>query len=148
MAGRHSLGASIIRQSMPRVAFAAHKGGPWAACGESVRAALRGIAGRVRIDAEFLDLAGDGVAAKAQQLRSLYPTVAGRMHRAADQHALELTLQTLVDLAGRFRQQPIGFGPSAWVQLPRLGEASPGSRISGGRSASSTTWPGAMTVSQ
>lgn len=59
---------------------------------------------RIGIDTEFLNLARNRVAPKAQQLGSLDSPVACCMHRPADQHALELSQQALVDFAGRFRE--------------------------------------------
>jgi hypothetical protein len=96
---------------------------------------------------ELLDLAGNGVATDAERLRGLDPPATGVRQRAVDQDPLESLRQLLMHLPGVANQQAVHRLASALSQSS-LAAAGDASRSSGGRSATSTSCPGAMTVSQ
>src|ERR1043166_897822 len=64
--------------------------------------------GLVIVDAELLDLAGNGVAAHAEEIGGLDAPARGALERLGDERALELTRKSVEDPGFAARQTALG----------------------------------------
>src|SRR5690606_19819153 len=100
---------------------------PWRASAVGSHSAfllLVRVAAAAFVHAQVLDLAADGVAADAEQLRRLDAAPAGRGERAPDERALELAREAVEDLARAGGDQAVGFGRQPFD--PARGRLAPG----------------------
>jgi hypothetical protein len=103
---------------------------------------------RIRIlEPQLLDLAGDGVAADPEQLGRLNTPPAGGGQGTPDEDALEILAQRSKTSPGFWARERSASAIRASPQLAGCSRVG-WSLSSGGRSATSTVWPGAITVSQ